>query len=284
MEPDGPSELPTMKEVEIQEVPTSVQLTDNGQLRRAETDCVSTGKDAVAGASKVKWAGGKVVVSNRQRGNPVLRFVRNVLWEFGDIKADFVLGQTCCALFLSMKFHKLHPAYIHQRMKEVGKKFALQVLLLLVDIAEPENVLRELNTTCFGENWTLMAAWSAEEVGELIEAYKIYENKPAEFLMAKSEATDRRSRAVELLTSIKALNKSDAEALLDMFGSLRRIAEATAEELALCPGLGAAKVRKLSSALDQTLTANRNDVAAFASRVDAGISENSGNEDDEENM
>ena len=35
-----------------------------------------------------------------QRGNPVLRFVRNVPWEFGDVLPDYVLGQSTCALFL----------------------------------------------------------------------------------------------------------------------------------------------------------------------------------------
>ncbi|KFD49469.1 hypothetical protein M514_09654 [Trichuris suis] len=282
MESNEPNEL-AEKEVEIDNAPSLLGIEDGDQHGQAEVHCTSPTKETVISSNKVKWAGGKVVVSNRQRGNPVLRFVRNVLWEFGDIKADFVLGQTCCALFLSVKFHKLHPGYIHQRMKEVGKKFALQVLLLLIDVAEPENVLRELNTACFGENWTLMAAWSPEEVGELIEAYKIYENKPAEFLMAKSEATDSRSRAIELLTCIKAINKSDAEALLNMFGSLRRIAEATAEELALCPGLGAAKVKKLCSALDQVITDRRNDLPLFANQIDAEVSENSDNEDEEEN-
>jgi hypothetical protein len=35
-----------------------------------------------------------------QRGNPVLKFVRNVPWEFGDVIPDYVLGQSTCALFL----------------------------------------------------------------------------------------------------------------------------------------------------------------------------------------
>ena len=35
-----------------------------------------------------------------QRGNPVLRFVCNVPWEFGDVLPDYVLGQSTCALFL----------------------------------------------------------------------------------------------------------------------------------------------------------------------------------------
>ncbi|KAL4831351.1 hypothetical protein H8958_010550 [Nasalis larvatus] len=42
-----------------------------------------------------------IIVSPRQRGNPVLKFVRNVPWEFGDVIPDYVLGQSTCALFLS---------------------------------------------------------------------------------------------------------------------------------------------------------------------------------------
>uniref|UniRef100_UPI00398E4BE6 DNA excision repair protein ERCC-1 n=1 Tax=Pristiophorus japonicus TaxID=55135 RepID=UPI00398E4BE6 len=41
-----------------------------------------------------------IVVSPRQRGNPVLKFVRNVPWEFGETTADYILGQTTCALYL----------------------------------------------------------------------------------------------------------------------------------------------------------------------------------------
>lgn len=35
-----------------------------------------------------------------QRSNPILKFVRSVPWEFGDVVPDYVLGQTTCALFL----------------------------------------------------------------------------------------------------------------------------------------------------------------------------------------
>lgn len=35
-----------------------------------------------------------------QRGNPVLKFVRNVPWEFSEVTPDYVLGQSTCALFL----------------------------------------------------------------------------------------------------------------------------------------------------------------------------------------
>lgn len=35
-----------------------------------------------------------------QRGNPILKFVRSVPWEFGEVVPDYVLGRTTCALFL----------------------------------------------------------------------------------------------------------------------------------------------------------------------------------------
>ncbi|KRY92478.1 DNA excision repair protein ERCC-1 [Trichinella pseudospiralis] len=206
----------------------------------ADADSASSSKSHPSKSST--WS---VIVSHRQKGNSVLRYVRNIVWEFGETKADFVLGQCCCALFLSLKFHKVHPTYIHQRMKEVGHKYAVQVLFVLVDVMEPENTLRELNSVCYHAEWTLILAWSPEEVGEYIESYKIYENKPAEFLMTKSAATDSRSRLAELLTCIKPITKTDADSLIDMFGSLRRIAEATEEELSLCPGMGRRKAKKL---------------------------------------
>lgn len=35
-----------------------------------------------------------------QRGNPLLKHIRNVPWEFSEIEPDYVMGKTACALFL----------------------------------------------------------------------------------------------------------------------------------------------------------------------------------------
>ena len=35
-----------------------------------------------------------------QKGNPVLKHIRNVRWLFGDIVPDYLLGQSACALYL----------------------------------------------------------------------------------------------------------------------------------------------------------------------------------------
>uniref|UniRef100_A0A8C0AI99 ERCC excision repair 1, endonuclease non-catalytic subunit n=1 Tax=Bos mutus grunniens TaxID=30521 RepID=A0A8C0AI99_BOSMU len=103
-----------------------------------------------------------IIVSPRQRGNPVLRFVRNVPWEFGDVLPDYVLGQSTCALFLSLRYHNLHPDYIHQRLQSLGKSYALRVLLVQVDVKDPQQALKELAKMCILADCTLILAWRPE--------------------------------------------------------------------------------------------------------------------------
>ena len=52
---------------------------------------------------------GAILVSTRQRGNPLLRYVKNVRWQFAEnLVPDYQLGPTTVALFLSLKYHLLH--------------------------------------------------------------------------------------------------------------------------------------------------------------------------------
>jgi DNA excision repair protein ERCC-1 len=45
-----------------------------------------------------------------------------------------VLGATTCALFLSLRYHRLHPEYIYNRIQKLGKEYNLRILLVMVDI------------------------------------------------------------------------------------------------------------------------------------------------------
>ncbi|KAK1330075.1 hypothetical protein QTO34_010261 [Cnephaeus nilssonii] len=182
-----------------------------------------------------------IIVSPRQRGNPVLKFVRNVPWEFGDVVPDYVLGQSTCALFL-----RLHP----RAAAEPGKSFALRVLLLQVDVKDPQQALKELAKMCILADCTLVLAWSPEEAGRYLETYKAYEQKPADLLMEKLEQ-DFVSRVTECLTTVKSVNKTDSQTLLTTFGSLEQLIAASREDLALCPGLGPQKARRLFDVLHE---------------------------------
>ncbi|XP_078466709.1 DNA excision repair protein ERCC-1 isoform X2 [Lampetra planeri] len=180
------------------------------------------------------------------RGNPVLKFVRNVPWEIADVVPDYVMGQTSCALFLSLRYHNLNPNYVHERLKQLGQAFDLRVLLVQVDVKDPHQALKELAKMCILAECTLILAWSPEEVARYLETYKAYENKPADLLKERVEQ-DYLSRMTDCLTTIKSVNKTDVITLLNTFGSLANIMEASKEDLSLCPGLGPRKARSLSS-------------------------------------
>ena len=67
----------------------------------------------------------------------MLSCIRNVQWEMvADLVPDYVLGSSTCALFVSVKYHLLHPNYIIRRMKDVGRNYRLRVLVCLGDDVE----------------------------------------------------------------------------------------------------------------------------------------------------
>ena len=37
-----------------------------------------------------------------QKGNPLLKHIRNVKWAFADVVCDYLLGQSSCALYLRL--------------------------------------------------------------------------------------------------------------------------------------------------------------------------------------
>ncbi|XP_039584018.1 DNA excision repair protein ERCC-1 [Passer montanus] len=191
-----------------------------------------------------------VIVSPRQRGNPVLRFIRSVPWHFGDVAPDFVLGAGACALFLSLRYHQLHPGYIHERLRALGRGCGLRVLLLQVDVRDPHQSLKDLAKVCLLADCTLLLAWSAEEAGRYLETFKSYEQKPPDLLKERVEH-DFLSRVTDCLTSVKSVNKTDALSLLGTFGSLAAVAGAARGELSLCPGVGPQKAKRLFDVLHE---------------------------------
>ncbi|XP_034740883.1 DNA excision repair protein ERCC-1 [Etheostoma cragini] len=193
-------------------------------------------------------SGSSIIVSPRQRGNPILKFVRTVPWEFGDVVPDYVLGQTTCALFLSLRYHNLNPNYIHDRLKHLGQTFTLRVLLVQVDVKDPHHTLKELARICIMADCTLILAWSPEEAGRYLETYKSYEKKPADILKEQVEK-NYLSKVTDCLTTVKSINKTDAITLLSTFSSVEGIISASKEDLVLCPGLGPQKARRLYDVL-----------------------------------
>ncbi|XP_056387049.1 DNA excision repair protein ERCC-1 [Hyla sarda] len=244
---------PSAQRDKIESVPESKPQSGDSTPDLKEDPKTAIGLSvAPVAARTLKPGGGRscIVVSPRQRGNPLLKHVRNIPWEFGEIVPDYLLGETCCALFLSLRYHNLNPEYIHTRLRSLGQSYALRVLLVQVDVKDPHFTLKELAKICILADCTLILSWSPEEAARYLETYKCYEQKPADALKERTDG-DFVSKITDCLTTVKSVNKTDSATLLTTFGTLADLANASREDLSLCPGLGPQKAKRLFDTLHE---------------------------------
>lgn len=154
------------------------------------------------------------------------------------------MGLGTCGLFLSLRYHKLNPNDIHDRLKQLGRSYNLRILLVQVDIIELHHLLKDLAKICILADCTLILAFSPEEAGRYLEAYKVYEFKPPDAIMEKTEQ-DFVSKLTECFTTVKSINETDAVTLLSTFKTLDGVMKASKEDLSLCPGFGPQKAKRV---------------------------------------
>lgn len=99
-----------------------------------KTEDITKNPAVATGTTKKVHKKNCVLVSNKQRGNPLLKSIGEVPYEFEDIVPDYQVGETTCVLYLSLRYHNLNPDYIHGRLKQLGHMFELRILLVEVDI------------------------------------------------------------------------------------------------------------------------------------------------------
>ncbi|KAG5353786.1 DNA excision repair protein ERCC-1 [Termitomyces sp. J132] len=203
----------------------------------------------------VLGTGNNILINPLQRGNTVLDNIKNVGKEFCDIVADYQVGRTTGVLFLSLKYHRLHPEYIHIRIEKLGHSYTLRILLVLCDITEHRDAIRELTKACLINNITILVAFSFEEAGHYLATLKQFEHKPPDMIKERIDK-DYNSILRTALTSISKVNKTDVETLRTSFGSFANIARATPDQLRNLPGFGQVKVRNIKNAFDKPLRNN----------------------------
>lgn len=191
-----------------------------------------------------------IIVGKRQQGNPVLKHIRNVRWVFGDVVPDYLLGTSTCALYLSLRYHLLHPDYLYFRIRELQKSYRLRVVLCHVDVEDVIKPLHDVTKTALLNDCTLFCAWSVEECARYLETLKVYENKPSDNIQERID-NDYLSRLTSALTTVRHVNKTDVLTLGTNFGSLSGVIGASMEELAQCPGIGERKVKRLYDAFHE---------------------------------
>ncbi|KAI0324078.1 DNA repair protein rad10 [Cubamyces sp. BRFM 1775] len=222
----------------------------------------------------VPGSGNNIIVNPCQRGNPVLECIRNVGKEFGEIVADYQVGRTTGVLFLSLRYHRLHPEYIHQRIEKLGHSYNLRVLLLMCDVSEHQEPIRELTKICLINEITVMVAWNAEEAGYYLSTYKQFEHKPPDMIKERVDK-DYHSMLRTALTSISKVNKTDVETLRTSFGSFAAIAKASSEQLQNLPGFGQVKAKRIQDAFNKPFRNNSTSALPVSTQLQLRASQQS---------
>ncbi|CAI5501986.1 unnamed protein product, partial [Closterium sp. Naga37s-1] len=68
-------------------------------------------------------------------------------YGFGEITPDYLLSPSSCALFLSLRYHLLHPDYLYFRIRELQKSFRLRIVLCHVDVDDVTKPLHDITET-----------------------------------------------------------------------------------------------------------------------------------------
>eukprot|EP01054_Gregarina_sp_Poly1_P009948 Gregarina_sp_Poly_1__9947@NODE_656_length_6918_cov_257_889943_g498_i0_p5_GENE_NODE_656_length_6918_cov_257_889943_g498_i0NODE_656_length_6918_cov_257_889943_g498_i0_p5_ORF_typecomplete_len184_score18_20Rad10/PF03834_14/8_3e31SRP68/PF16969_5/0_22_NODE_656_length_6918_cov_257_889943_g498_i026713222 len=166
-----------------------------------------------------------VVASPRQKQSPLLQSIRNVAIIFREVPADFLIGSDHIGvIFIALSYHRLHQQhYLPHRLNAVKNLYRLRVLLCLIDVEDANKLLLDVTCLAFKFGMSLFLAWSYAEAAKVLEAFKIYERKPSDFLLPRMSHLSPLQRAVEILCTIPRITKLDAVALLQQFGSLEAV-------------------------------------------------------------
>lgn len=198
-----------------------------------------------------------IQVNKRQTGNDLLKKITRCPYTFADIEPDYVVGKTTCALYLSIRYHALHPGYIYERINKLGDKFDLRILLVIVDHIEHKSYLKELSKLSINCRLTLMLCWTVEDAAMYLEKYKLFEDRPADMIMEKptnyeyEEALDQ--YMIDAIAESRSMNRTDATSIVSLFDTFTRISAASPEELAICPGVGMQKAQRLHELLHRKM-------------------------------
>lgn len=196
-----------------------------------------------------------ILVNSCQRGNPMLPHIKGVAWEYADIVPDYQVGLSSGVLFLSLKYHRLHPEYIYTRIQKLAHMYTLRVLLVLCDVSDHQPAIRELTKAAVIHRLVIMVAWSAEEGARYLETYKAFEQKPPDLIRARV-GEDPMSILQSVLTQVRGINKADVLTLATRYHSFYDMVRQTPEQLLVLPGMGDRKARSLAQAFREPFRAD----------------------------
>ncbi|SSD60297.1 related to DNA repair protein RAD10 [Saccharomycodes ludwigii] len=113
-----------------------------------------------------------VLVSKTQKGNPLLDKLQNTKWRYvsssptAKIEYDYLIRGSRKVIFLSLKYHKLHPEYIYRKIKPIVNQNS--ILLCVVDVENSEDILKDLTKLTLFNGFTLLLSFNFEQAAKYI--------------------------------------------------------------------------------------------------------------------
>lgn len=242
-------------------------------------------------------------VNPKQKANPVLQHLPPTCpWSILSVGSersgfvtcdklpDFALGNIFI-WFISLRYHRLHPDYIYDRLMASGVSLSsndelleqefthgklspnsVRVLLVQVDVEDDRAWVRELSKLCVSVGLSMILAFSDEEAAKTLVLYRNLMNRGIPSTSARqhekldiNEQSPYNSDAfidnlhVILKKSLKIrLSRRDIQNLLLHYGSFSGVIKALDEGLGECVGgIGEKKGLRLSLALSAKFKADK---------------------------
>lgn len=268
----GGSSIPNKTDVNV----SSASKPTTSRPPRMEESSVSSAqslRNAVRSGNITRTAATQdILVNKSQTGNPLLKdsIMKITPWKFDTtILSDYYISSTFQIIFLSLKYHKLRPEYIWQRLKKLNKGSSIdtnnqssRILLTVVDIDSHQEILRKLLDFCIKHDLTLVLSWSFEEAGNYICLAKQLYNTPMKSMQSirGTKATDYNSLITDSLTQIRSINKTDVSNLLANYKSLKNIVQQSCNldsNLLEISGLGSTKLNHMKRVFSEPFIYNK---------------------------
>ncbi|KAG7701554.1 hypothetical protein KL930_000583 [Ogataea haglerorum] len=253
---DAPSLRPAQNEASVRVRPTK-DLSPQVVIRGSNQEDKLV--DSAKYTTLKKQTFSAIQINQNQTGNPLLQSLKQVPYEFNaKVKdVDYLINSHCVVVFLSLRYHKLHPEYIYNKIKKItynGNNRRLnRILMVLVDVDNSNDSIRELNKLCLFNELNLVLAWSFQQCADYLTFLKQCELNVGNQLIkgaAKADSiasdVDYYQRIVDLMTTIRSINKTDSIKLISRFKTFKNLCEEANEyNLEEISGMGHNKIERL---------------------------------------
>lgn len=193
-------------------------------------------------------------VNPNQKGNGLLKSLDKIhaIFDENISPAHYVLSDSCCALFISLNYHIIHPNYIGEIVDKVRKSYRLKLLLVLIDHTTFEKHLQNLTMLAIRTDFTLLVGWSFDDMARHITNYRLSAGKPADMIKGLEggnlQAYESLTRA---LTQVKSVDRLVAANLLANFGTFENLVKADVDGLKMCDNISDTKAERLKQFFDK---------------------------------